>query len=116
MNRLSPSIWERIGSYAERPYLQGHHYVCAIDPAFASDLFAIAIAHAEFDRVIVDRIVALTPPRDGSGLSPIACIDRVRAMTSAYRCPRAMTVCKIDEPRLRQIGPDRAVACHLHVN
>ena len=30
------------------------------------------------------------------------------------RCPRAMAVCKIEQPLLRQIGPDRAVACHLH--
>jgi oligopeptide transport system ATP-binding protein len=30
------------------------------------------------------------------------------------RCPRAIAICKTDEPRLRQIGPDRAVACHLH--
>jgi len=30
------------------------------------------------------------------------------------RCPRAMAVCKVEEPVLRQIGPDRAVACHLH--
>ena len=30
------------------------------------------------------------------------------------RCPRAIAVCKTDEPQLRQIGSDRAVACHLH--
>ena len=30
------------------------------------------------------------------------------------RCPRAIAICKTDEPRLRQIGPKRAVACHLH--
>ena len=28
--------------------------------------------------------------------------------------PRAIAICKTDEPRLRQIGPERAVACHLH--
>ena len=32
------------------------------------------------------------------------------------RCPRAMPVCKIDQPPLRNIGPQRAVACHLHAN
>ena len=32
------------------------------------------------------------------------------------RCPRAMPVCKIDQPPLRNIGPERAVACHLHAN
>ena len=30
------------------------------------------------------------------------------------RCPRAMAVCKTDQPQLRQIGPAAAVACHLH--
>jgi len=28
------------------------------------------------------------------------------------RCPRAMPMCKIDQPLLRNIGPERAVACH----
>ena len=32
------------------------------------------------------------------------------------RCPRAIAVCKTAQPLLRQIGPDRAVACHLHAN
>jgi oligopeptide transport system ATP-binding protein len=31
------------------------------------------------------------------------------------RCPRAIAVCKTAQPLL-QIGPDRAVACHLHAN
>ena len=26
----------------------------------------------------------------------------------------AMAVCKTDQPRLRELGPGRAVACHLH--
>ena len=30
------------------------------------------------------------------------------------RCPRAMARCKTDQPPLREIGPGRAVACHLH--
>ena len=30
------------------------------------------------------------------------------------RCPRAMAVCKTDAPPLRELGPGRAVACHLH--
>jgi oligopeptide transport system ATP-binding protein len=30
------------------------------------------------------------------------------------RCPRAMAVCKTDAPRLRELSPGRAVACHLH--
>jgi oligopeptide transport system ATP-binding protein len=30
------------------------------------------------------------------------------------RCPRAMAVCKTDSPPLRELGPGRAVACHLH--
>ena len=30
------------------------------------------------------------------------------------RCPRAMAVCKTDQPPLRELGPGRAVACHLH--
>jgi oligopeptide transport system ATP-binding protein len=32
------------------------------------------------------------------------------------RCPRAMAVCKTDQPPLREIGPGRAVACHLHAS
>jgi oligopeptide transport system ATP-binding protein len=31
------------------------------------------------------------------------------------RCPRAIAICKTEEPLLRGIGTDRAVACHLHV-
>ena len=30
------------------------------------------------------------------------------------RCPRAMAVCKTDQPLLRSMGGERAVACHLH--
>ena len=30
------------------------------------------------------------------------------------RCPRVMAVCKTDQPPLRELGPGRAVACHLH--
>jgi oligopeptide transport system ATP-binding protein len=32
------------------------------------------------------------------------------------RCPRAIAVCKTAQPLLRQIGPELAVACHLHAN
>jgi oligopeptide transport system ATP-binding protein len=32
------------------------------------------------------------------------------------RCPRAFAVCKAAQPLLRQIGPELAVACHLHAN
>jgi oligopeptide transport system ATP-binding protein len=30
------------------------------------------------------------------------------------RCPRVMAVCKTDQPLLRSMGGERAVACHLH--
>ena len=30
------------------------------------------------------------------------------------RCPEAMDVCKTQDPALLDMGPDRAVACHLH--
>jgi oligopeptide transport system ATP-binding protein len=30
------------------------------------------------------------------------------------RCPRAMARCKTEQPRLRDVVPGRAVACHLH--
>jgi oligopeptide transport system ATP-binding protein len=30
------------------------------------------------------------------------------------RCPRAMDRCKTEQPRLREVAPGRAVACHLH--
>jgi oligopeptide transport system ATP-binding protein len=30
------------------------------------------------------------------------------------RCPRAMAVCRTEQPQLRRLGGDRAVACHLH--
>jgi oligopeptide/dipeptide ABC transporter ATP-binding protein len=32
------------------------------------------------------------------------------------RCPRAMAVCKIDQPLLRSMGGERTVACHLHAS
>lgn len=31
------------------------------------------------------------------------------------RCPMAMDRCKTDDPPLRELGPGRSVACHLHV-
>ena len=30
------------------------------------------------------------------------------------RCPRVMAGCKTEQPRLREVAPGRAVACHLH--
>jgi oligopeptide transport system ATP-binding protein len=30
------------------------------------------------------------------------------------RCPRVMARCKSEPPRLREVSPGRAVACHLH--
>jgi len=30
------------------------------------------------------------------------------------RCPEAMDVCKTQDPALQDMGPNRAVACHLH--
>ena len=32
------------------------------------------------------------------------------------RCPRVMARCKTEQPRLREVAPGRAVACHLHTN
>ena len=37
-------------------------------------------------------------------------------MFADFLAPYGMPVCKIDQPLLRNIGPERAVACHLHAN
>lgn len=63
-----------------------HTYVVAFDPAFSRDLFAIAVAHAERDGVVVvDRVHAITPPRNGSGLSPTECLVATREIARGYR-------------------------------
>jgi hypothetical protein len=73
-----------VGEWSSLPRAAGHKYAVAIDPAFSRDLFAICVAHAEGDTVIVDRIEAITPPSDGTGLSPTECLRRARARMVEY--------------------------------
>lgn len=80
-----------VGPHSSLPYLSGWRYTIAIDPAFSRDLFAIAIAHAEGDTVIVDRIEAITPPRGGEGVSPTACLRRVDTLATEYRCSAVLS-------------------------
>lgn len=80
-----------VAPWSSQPYQPGTRYTVSIDPAFARDLFAISIAHADGDRVIVDRVEAIAPPRTGEGLSPTACLRRVRAICAEYRVHRVLT-------------------------
>jgi len=74
-----------VGAHVALPYDPRFRYVVSIDQAFARDLFAISVQHAYGARVVVDRVEALTPPRAGPGLSPTACLRRVKALRDEYR-------------------------------
>jgi hypothetical protein len=80
-----------VAPWSSQPYDARHRYTVSIDPAFARDIFAISVQHREGPRVIVDRVEAMAPPRSGQGLSPTACLRRVRAICTEFHAPRALT-------------------------
>jgi hypothetical protein len=80
-----------VGLYVKREYDPRRKYKVALDPAFARDLFAICVAHAESDQIVVDYVEAIAPPRSGLGLSPTACLRRVRQINTEYRAGSALT-------------------------
>ncbi|MEZ4861996.1 MAG: ABC transporter ATP-binding protein [Caldilineaceae bacterium] len=47
------------------------------------------------------------------GLMP-SLLNRPRGCPFHPRCPDAFDRCKVEEPKLQTIGPNRDVACHLH--
>lgn len=74
-----------VAPWASQPWAPNRIYVLAIDQAFSNDRFGISVAHREGNRVVVDFVDAITPPRDGTGLSPTACLRRVREVRDLYR-------------------------------
>lgn len=47
------------------------------------------------------------------GLMP-SLLNKPKGCPFHPRCPEAFNRCKLEEPRLRTVQPNRAVACHLH--
>ena len=102
-DRIAVMYLGRIVEIADRDEL----YASPLHPYTEALMAAMPVADPEVEarrpRAVISGEVpsALRPP-SGCRFHP--------------RCPRAMPVCKIDQPPLRNIGPERAVACHLHAN
>lgn len=54
---------------------------------------------------------SITPALGGDLPNPV---HRPSGCHFHTRCPHAMDVCRTTYPELREVGPDRRVACHLH--
>jgi oligopeptide transport system ATP-binding protein len=100
-DRIAVMYLGRIVEIAKRDDL----YRRPLHPYTEALLAAVPVADPEIEaerpRVIVSGEVpsALKPP-SGCRFHP--------------RCPKAMAVCKTDDPPLIRLGDERAVACHLH--
>ena len=64
----------------ERPFSRQHRHHCFVDPGGGKhDSFAAAIAHAEGERVILDRVFEWSAP-----YSPADCVDELVSYLKAY--------------------------------
>jgi len=87
---------------------------CIVEVAPRGELFR-APAHPYTQRLLdlvprVDVRATATPPAEA--LMPTL-VSPPRACPYRDRCPRRFATCDESMPRLRPLGPDRAVACHL---
>jgi hypothetical protein len=87
-----------VAPWTSRPYDPRYLYTFAIDPAYKFDLFAGCIAHREDNTVVVDKIMALQPPRGAEALSPVACLREVKEWATEYHCGRVFTDQYSSEP------------------
>ena len=69
-----------------------------------------------YSEVLVAAIPSIEERREIKGVPgrPPSLLDPPTGCRFNPRCPRAMKVCGIEEPALREIRPGRFVACHLH--
>ena len=80
-----------VAAWSSQAYSPMRRYTVAIDPAFTRDLFAISVSHPVGNRFVVDRVEVITPPRSGEGLSPTACLRRVRAVLTEFHAVKALS-------------------------
>jgi hypothetical protein len=80
----------------ERPPVEGVRYICAVDPAFKGDMFAVSFAHGEergrdkLPRLVLDACTAWKASRGGS-LDVETCIADVAALCEEYNVTTVYT-------------------------
>jgi peptide/nickel transport system ATP-binding protein len=70
-----------------------------------------------YSEVLVAAIPSIEERREIRGVPgrPPSLLDPPAGCRFHPRCPRALSVCRQEEPLLREVRPGRFVACHLHM-
>jgi peptide/nickel transport system ATP-binding protein len=86
-----------------------------VETGDAAEIFARP-AHP-YTRALIDAAPSLTPTAKGERIRldelGVAATGEGRGCAFADRCPRAEARCRVEEPALRQVAPDRQAACHF---
>jgi oligopeptide/dipeptide ABC transporter ATP-binding protein len=90
---------------------------------YAGDLVEIAEVEAIFAEPLhpyTQLLIASLPSLDRKGTLrgipglPPSLLDRPTGCPFRTRCPKAFDRCEVEEPELREVRPNRWVACHLY--
>lgn len=80
--RIREAVMGDTGEIA--PDIATYTYVCAIDPAFKHDAFALTIFHLDEDGMVVQDLVRRYKPQHGEALNPNKIFDEIGPILSSY--------------------------------